>query len=251
MRQLLRVYVDETGDRGIGPKASRFFAFAAVLVTQEEEPWLRDTVEHLRQDLKTPPGKALHWNEHARSYSRRHHVAQPLAVVSGITIIYVIVEKSAIPHGVAIRCDQVVFYNHAASLVVERALLAARDWPGGPRTAVIRFGHVRGFDHSTTRQYFARKALQGESVPWTLLSGGVHFDNQLEWDGLQAADMYAGMLHSACRCDEFGNYEEHHLLAVRHQVHRNPQGSAWGWGFKVLGNNTTIQSLPWWPPEGI
>ena len=95
------------------------------------------------------------------------------------------------------------------------------------------------------------RALQGESVPWTLLSGGVHFDNQLEWDGLQAADMYAGMLQSACRCDEFDNYEEHHLLAVRHQVHRNPQGSAWGWGFKVLGNNTTIQSLPWWPPEGI
>jgi Protein of unknown function (DUF3800) len=247
MRRLLRVYVDETGDRGISAKASPFFAFSAVLVADEDEPHLRAALNQLRTDLSVPAGKALHWNEHAKTYSSRRHITRVLQAVSGIAVVYVIVDKSAIPANAAMRTDQVVFYNYAAGLVLERALLAARDWPDGSRTAVVRFGHVRGFDHCTTQAYFVQKSRQASNVPWLLLSGSVHFDSQANWLGLQAADMYAGMLHAACRPDCFGNYEEHHLLAVRHQLRRNPTGSSWGWGFKVLGTPATFRRLPWWP----
>jgi hypothetical protein len=59
------------------------------------------------------------------------------------------------------------------------------------------------------------------------------------------------MLNVAVRPDEFGGYEQAHLLQVRHQIRRDGNGRAWGWGFKVLGNSATFTSLPWWPAGGI
>ncbi len=66
-------------------------------------------------------------------------------LLPGVMVIYVIVEKSAIPARSGLHTDHAIFYNYAAGLVMERILLAARDWPGGSRDAVVRFGHVRHF----------------------------------------------------------------------------------------------------------
>lgn len=76
---LIRAYVDETGDRGHGGVSSPFFAFAAVLVADEDEPGLRAAMSQLRRDLTVPAGKALHWKDHVKTYSRRQHVARTLA----------------------------------------------------------------------------------------------------------------------------------------------------------------------------
>ncbi|HVB41956.1 MAG TPA: DUF3800 domain-containing protein [Streptosporangiaceae bacterium] len=248
---LLRAYVDETGDRGHSARSSPFFAFAAVLIADEDEPPLRAAMSQLRRDLTVPPGKALHWKDHVKTHSRRQHVAHQLSGVAGLRVVYVVVEKAAVPAGSGLHTDHVIFYNYAAGLVMERVLFAARDWPGGSRGVIVRFGHVRGFDHSKTTAYFQLKALQQAAVPWARLRGHVHFDDQATWDGLQAADQYAGILNVALSRDEFGGYNESHLLRVRHQIRRNWSGAAWGWGFKVLGNEVTFTSLPWWPAEGI
>src|SRR5579859_1653067 len=249
---LLRAYVDETGDRGHSRKSSSFFAFAAVLVADEDEGDLRATMSRLRRDLDVPPGKAMHWNQHVKTFKRRQHVSTQLAATPGVTVVYVIVEKSAIPVGSGMHSDHVVFYNYAAGMVMERLLLAARDWRGGSRNVLARFGHVRGFDHTTTTQYFQRKAATGPAwVPWNRLHGNVQFSDQGAWDGLQAADQYAGMLNVAVTADEFGGYQEAHLMRVRHQLRRDPRGRCRGWGFKVLGNEATFTSLSWWPPEGL
>jgi Protein of unknown function (DUF3800) len=248
---LLRAYIDETGDRGHSARSSPFFAFAAVLIADEDEPGLRAVMSQLRRDLTVPPGKALHWKDHVKTHSRRQHVARQLAGVAGLRVVYVVVEKAAVPAGSGLHTDHVIFYNYAAGLMMERLLFAARDWTGGPRDAVVRFGHVLGFDHGTTEAYFRLKAAQQGGVPWGGLHGRVHFDDQAAWDGLQAADQYAGILNVALRRDEFGGYDESHLLCVRHQIRRNWSGEAWGWGFKVLGNEVTFTSLPWWPAGGI
>jgi hypothetical protein len=250
---LLRAYVDETGDRGHTGKSSPFFAFAAVVVADEGEPSLRAAMSQLRRDLKVPTGKALHWQDHVKTHSRRQYVSRVLAGVPGLMIVYVVVEKAAIPISSGMYGDQVLFYNYAACLTMERLLLAARDWPGGTRDVIVRFGHVRGFDHSKTTQYFNLKRATASAawVPWTRLHGAVHFDDQAKWDGLQAADQYAGMLNAAIRPDDFGGYEEAHLLRIRHQIRRNSAGKAMGYGFKVLGNEATFTSLPWWPATGI
>jgi hypothetical protein len=248
---LLRAYIDETGDRGHTARSSRFFAFAAVLVSDEDEDGLRAAMSRLRHDLKVPPGKALHWKDHVKTFSRRQHVATVLSAVPEVRVAYVIVEKAAIPAGSGLHTDHVIFYNYAACLVMERILLAARDWPGGTREAVARFGHVKGFNHTTTKSYFRQKAAAPGWVPWNRLHGDVHFDDQAQWDGLQAADQYAGMLNVALNPDEFGGYEEAHLLRVRHQLRRDSGGRACGWGFKVLGDAASFTSLPWWPTTGL
>jgi hypothetical protein len=251
-RPLLRAYVDETGDRGHTGGSSPFFAFAAVVVADEDEPGLRAAMSQLRRDFKVPAGKALHWKDHVKTYTRRQHASRVLAQVPGLVIIYVVVEKAAIPVGSGIYGDHVLFYNFAACLTMERLLLAARDWPAGTRDVIVRFGHVRGFDHSRTTRYFNLKCTTDAWIPWSRLHGVVHFDDQAKWDGLQAADQYAGMLNAAIRTDEFGGYEESHLLRIRHQLRRSsPGGKAWGYGFKVLGNTATFTSLPWWPSAGL
>ncbi|MGA4958578.1 DUF3800 domain-containing protein [Streptomyces lavendulocolor] len=251
-RGLLRAYIDETGDRGIQPSSSPFFAFAAVVVADEAEPGLRAVMSSLRRDLKVPTGKALHWNQHVKTHARRQHVAGSMAQLSDMQLIYVIVEKAAIPASAEMRRDHAIFYNYAAGIVMERILLTAGNWPGGARNVVTRFGHVRGFNHRKTESYFQIKEAQAPSwVPWRLISGRVHFDDQAAWDGLQAADQYAGMLWAALRQDEFGGYDEAHLLRVRHLIRRDAQGRSRNYGFKILGNEATFTSLPWWPAEGL
>ena len=92
---LLRAYIDETGDRGHSGKSSAFFAFAAVLVADEDEGDLRAVMPKLRRNLSVPAGKALHWNQYVKTFSRRQHVATELATTPGVTIIYVIVRRDS------------------------------------------------------------------------------------------------------------------------------------------------------------
>jgi hypothetical protein len=249
---LLRAYVDETGDRGTSAGSSSFFAFAAVLVADEDEAPMRAAVSQLRRDLTVPMGKPLHWKDHVKTFPRRQHVTRTLIAVPNLMVVYVLVEKSAIPASALMRRDQAVFYNFAAAMVLERALLAGQDWPGGPRQVVIRFGHVRGFNHQTTRDYFDLRIASNDPdwVPWHLLSGPAHFNDQAQWDGLQAADQFAGMLSAAIRKDAFGNYEPYHLLAARPLI-RSHRGHVLRYGFKFLGNPTTLSNFPWWADADI
>lgn len=247
-RSILRAYVDETGDRGSNGKSSDFFAFACVLIAHEDEDPLRATVSQLRRDLTVPVGKALHWKDHVKTFSRRQHVTSLLTAIPNIRLIYVLVEKSAIPASALMRSDQTIFYNFAAAMVLERALLAARDWPRGTRDLDLRFGHVRGFDHVQTNEYFDLRIDRNDPhwVPWHLLRGRARFSDQENWDGLQAADQFAGMLNAATRQDQFGNYEPQHFIRAAALIRRRTSGSAWGSGFKLLGNKATVQAFPWW-----
>lgn len=251
-RPLIRAYVDETGDRGCSGNSSPYFAFAAVAIADEDDGLLRAAVSALRRDLKVPIGRPLHWKDHAKVYPRRQHVATTLAAIPRIAVNYVVVEKAAIPAAAMMRGDQEIFYNYAAGIMMERLLLTAKFWPGGSRDVLVRFGHVRGFNHGTTVSYFRIKKTQAPGwIPWSHLRGSVLFDGMGNWDGLQAADQYAGILSAALRADAFGGYEEHHLMTIRHQIRRESNGRSWGYGFKWLGNAATIQSLPWWPHDGL
>ncbi|GAA5143257.1 hypothetical protein GCM10023340_08240 [Nocardioides marinquilinus] len=249
---LLRAYIDETGDRGVSGKSSPYFAFACVLVGDEDEAPMRAALSQLRRDLNVPVGRPLHWKDHVKTFSRRQHVTDVLTAVPRIRLNYVVVEKAAIPAGAGMRTDQAVFYNFAAALCMERILLAAGGWPGGQRDVVVRFGHVRGFNHQTTRDYLDHRARRQDPswVPWRLRRGDVHFNDQTSFDGLQCADAFAGMLSAALRPDQFGNYEPHHLVRTRPLI-REYRGRCWGTGFKWLGNEATIRGMPWWPEMNI
>lgn len=248
--KLLRAYIDETGDRGMSGRASDYFAFAAVVVADEDEGPMRAAMSQLRRDFNTPSRKPLHWKDHVKTFARRQRVAATLATLP-LTLNYVAVEKSAIPASANMRGDQAKFYNFAAGIVMERVLLTARDWHGGRRDVIVTFGHVRGFNHQETRDYFdIKKSRDPGWLAWSRLRR-VSFDAQSHWDGLQAADQYAGMFSAAICPDQWGGHEHQHLLTIRHQIRRNKQGTSDGFGFKWLGNPGTVTALPWWPPQGL
>ena len=247
---IVYAYVDETGDRGTAARSSRFFAMAGVAVGSEHLHLMRDEMAAIKTALRVPPNKGLHWSEHAKSFARRQYVSERLGGLP-MVVNYVVFEKAAIPTGSGIFGDHVLFYNYAAGLTMERLLLTARDWTGGPRPVKVQFAHVKGFDHTDTLAYFGIKRVKDVSwMPWHLLHGAVSFDGAGSFDGLQVADAYAGLLKAAIVADELGGYEEHHLLRVRQQIRRY-RGTTWGGGFKVMALPNCMQSLPWWPPTGL
>ena len=150
-RRILRAYVDETGDRGSSGKSSDFFAFACALIADEDEDPLRAAVSQLRRDLKVPVGKALHWKDHVKTFSRRQHVTSLLTAVPNMRLIYVLVDKSAIPASASMRPDQAIFYNFAAAFILERALLAATQRNIGQKALAISFCDLVKFEGSTMR----------------------------------------------------------------------------------------------------
>jgi hypothetical protein len=244
-QELLYAYVDETGDRGVSAKSSPFFAMAGLVMTAEDDPEMRAAVEHCRRKLDLPGGKALHWKDHVKTYARRQLVARTLARVPGACVNYVIIEKAAIHSTAGMYRDHTIFYNYVAGLMIERFLFTADTWPGGPREIIVRFGHVKGFGtHADTRAYLSDKRKNPNGTPWHLLRK-VEFPSVSEYDGLQAADQYGGLLKVAIVPDEYDGYEEHHLLSIRHQI-RQRNGGAWGAGFKVMALPGTMDRLPWW-----
>jgi hypothetical protein len=92
-RPLVRAYVDETGDRGLSARSSRYFGMVAVVVADEDDSGLRRAVAHCRQRLSVPGGKPLHWTEHVKRFPRRQFVATRLAAVPGVVLNLVLVEK--------------------------------------------------------------------------------------------------------------------------------------------------------------
>ncbi len=250
-RKQVWAFVDETGDRGTGPKSSRFFAMAAVLIAEEDYPSLSEAIIAAKQTLGVPAQIPLHWKEHVKVFPRRQFVTgllQPL----NLKVNYVIFEKESIPLGAGIRSDPVSFYNYAAGITMERLLLAAGNWPGGARDLKVDFGHVRGFDHSQTSSYFVlKKAMNQGPANWNFLAATPKFLSMSINSGLQAADQYAGMLSAALNPDKFGGYEHQHLFAVRGQIRRSGIGVALNYGFKALTLPTTMTDYPWWPVNGI
>ncbi|MFD7155916.1 DUF3800 domain-containing protein [Kribbella sp. NPDC059898] len=241
-RPLVRAYVDETGDRGLSARASRYFGMVAVVVADEDDALLRRAIADCRRRLSVPPGKPLHWTEHVKRFPRRQFVAGQLSVVPGVVLNVVLVEKAAVAQDIS---NQVAFYNFVAGVLLQQVLESADEWPGGRRDLVITFGHVRGFDHAETLAWFEKlRAQPTTQVSWELLRGKPSFLGPGQLDGLQAADQYCGMLRAALEADEYGGFEEHHLVAVRHQIRRPG-------GFEALVLPETPAAYRWWPPDGF
>lgn len=251
-RKKALAFVDETGDRGTGPNASRFFSMAGVVVAEEDYAALSAAIIGIKARFGVEKAKPLHWKDHVKTFDRRQFVTRELSSIPGLIVNYVIFEKAAIPHTAGMRSDQSTFYNYTAGLMMERLLLTGQYWPGQTRDVRVSFGHVRGFDHDKTLDYFRIKKEQGQGpARWSLLEGTPRFLAMSTNSGMQAADQYAGMLSAAMNVDRFGGYEAQHLLSIKPQIRRSSSGSSAGYGFKTMTQQVTLQSYPWWPAGGL
>ncbi|WP_231648038.1 hypothetical protein, partial [Saccharothrix sp. NRRL B-16348] len=149
--------------------------------------------------------------------------------------------------------DIVKTYNYASRLLFERIALIARDWPGGTRRAITKVAHVRGHDHAATTTYITTTCPATWSpvpVPWSLVTSNIEVAGTGAYDGLQAADVYAGMLNAAIAPDAYGNCSPDYLLECAHQIRRGPAGQVLNFGIKVLGDQSIITGQSWWPLPG-
>jgi Protein of unknown function (DUF3800) len=193
---LVRVYVDETGDRGLPHgNASPIFGMSAVLVDEATEILACAALRQLRADFSTPSGRPLSWKADLKSHDRRMHAASLLSAIPGLKVVHVVADKSQLRDG-TYRDDVTLFYNVVAYATLQRVLWAARAWPGGARRTEIRFGHVRKHDHTDTHRYFQIKQSQDRRVPLALISD-LSWVNADRYEMSQAADVYAGFLKSA------------------------------------------------------
>lgn len=243
----LNVYVDETGDRGFSAKSSPFFAMTALMVPGEDDREVRFTAAGLRSLVNTT--KPLHWVDHfkAKHGDRRRFAAAKLAQMVSSRVVHVITPKTAVAPDAGVR-DGVRFYNFSTRLLLERVAHAAERWPGGPRLAIVRLGYVKGMDHTATAAYLSR-VRQGQcgfsDVPWQHIRWAPTWCDTT-WDGIQLADIHAGLLNIALSGKPSDDACAENLLLCRRQLYRN--GSrVLGWGVKVYRDPAFVTARSWWP----
>lgn len=242
----LNVYVDETGDRGFSAKSSEFFAMTALLVPGEDDREVRFTAAGLRALVNTT--KPLHWVDHfkAKHGDRRRFAAKKLAQMVSSRVVHVITPKAAVAVDAGVR-DGVRFYNFTTRLLLERVAHAAQHWPGGPRLAIVRLGYVKGMDHAATESYLDRvRHIQGgfSGVPWQHIRWAPHWCDTT-WDGIQLADIHAGLLNVALSGKPSDDDCAQNLLLCRRQLYRN-KSQVLGWGVKVYRDQAFVTGRSWW-----
>ncbi|MFD7201285.1 DUF3800 domain-containing protein [Streptomyces sp. NPDC059893] len=248
----LRVYVDETGDRGA--LGSPFFAMTA-LVVPDEEDWnvrvvaagLRAMIHASRPETMTP----LHWVDHFKRKhpERRERAARTLSLMPSVKVIHVIVPKrNVVPTGGMTQGTR--FYNYTTRLLLERVAYCAATWEGGPRLAIPYLGTVKGVDHTDTASYLTRvrNGLGGETwgVPWQYIKWPPKWTGT-DRDGIQLAGIHAGILNVALSGGDKDEDCAQNLLLCKHQLYRSPGGSLMGYGVKVWGSCMFLVNRCWYP----
>lgn len=254
----LHVYVDETGDRGFSDRSrqqSPFFAMSALLVPQEEEWQVKVAAGGLRALIHgvqpQTAMKPLHWVEHFRAKhpERRRRAAQTLANMSDVKVIHVITHKDSVEQDAGMRKSKELFYNYTTRLLLERVAYAARGWPEGKRLAIVRLGTVKHMDHTSTLQHLTRVRdglCDNYGVPWTYIKWPPIWEST-QRDGIQLADVHAGLLETALSGHPDDWDCARNLLLCRHQLRRVPGRGALGYGLKIVGKKGFVTGRIWYP----
>ena len=246
----LELYVDETGDTGFN--ASPYFAMTGILVPGTSTDHLRTVVNGLKLEFGLGKDDPLHWVEHLppKRRDRREMATIMLAGVPDLTVIHIVANKATMTRDMGMAQSGAIFYNYMARLLLERALLEANSRPNGRHVVVPRFGHVKGMNVSEAQDYLDSYRLGIRNspwrTPWGLMQGKAKWHRSRDYVGIQAADIYAGVL--GCALDADFDDEDSALLLKRqaHQIRRSSSGVAMGYGFKALGDEHFLTERSWW-----
>ncbi len=182
---LLRVYVDETGDRGMKAASSEYFAFAAVICRDSNRRRLLGELDRLVADLRKPPNQVLHWSRNLKDHADRRLATARFGALP-VRTIYVIVPKSSIRPGSYLASSSEAYYNYAARLLLERVGMFTRRQESRLRAsgemtrlrAKVTFGRVKGFDPTVLRDYISKLRRTTRSHSWEHLTPQLAVDDQ-------------------------------------------------------------------------
>lgn len=233
---LYRVYVDESGDRGLSAKSDKHFVVSAVIVADSDESLVRSELGATRGALGRAPGHVLHFRK--LSHSQRLKSVQDLATFSIATTTNVIVHKDLLgqpmPAGnMAYIAKPDPMYLWALRLLLERISWFC-DEHGGE--AIVTFAHVRHFQARKLHDY--RRALEltsGVQIRWPVFDRHpfrIASPNHVEL--LQAADIAASAVFKAVEPDDYGNREPRYLAELTPVLYRRGTANVTSYGLKVF-----------------
>ena len=252
---LLRAFVDETGDRGMRATSSPYFAFAALLVRDDNMLQLHAGLDGLVESLRKPPGHVLHWAQNIKDHADRRLAAQTLGALP-VRLQYVVVPKTSVRPGSLLAKSTEGYYNYAARLLLERIGLFTRrierNAGGGVEARCkVTFGQVKGFNPTVLRDYVDKVRRTSNDACWKYLTPTINVDGQKGTRALQWADIGAGALDSAIKGNRHGMYETSYLAEIAKLIDRSPSQAVLDYGLKILGDNRMVTDLPWWPAYGL
>ena len=245
MGTLYRVWVDETGDRGISPKASPFFGFAAVVTRAEYMPQMQAAKVAINRDLERDDGVELHWSKNLRSHEKRMTAAEALGGLNA-RVIYSVLEKATMPKDAHLT-NRDAMYNYALRFLLERISWLVDDHSG---VAAVMLASVEGLPGSVPRGYVEklRRMGSGTQIRWHALRPKVEIEQASRRDGLQMADIAAGALDRAMRLTSVAPHriEPAYLNAMSDRIWTRGPGKMGSYGLKALPSDLWGR-FEWWP----
>jgi Protein of unknown function (DUF3800) len=244
-KDLYRVYVDETGDRGWGGRASPIFVASAVIVENGEVKQLTDALDAINSTLGKPLGTVLHWAENVKEHSQRKVVARELATTPAVITNAVVMKQPLMGSGSGLS-SATTMYNYVVRRLLERITWYLRDRGA---EGIITFAHVRRFPYQRLNSYLQLLRSQPTEIRWsTIRSGKVRIDQPNRVRGLQVADLTAGAVGSALRPDRYGDFEPSYLQTILPRLYIRRGGSVTSYGMNIIGPQGCMQAAyPWWP----
>jgi hypothetical protein len=239
------VWVDETGDRGLGRRSSDIFVLSAVMARENDAATLGAGIDAINTTLGRPPGATLHWAENVKDHAQRKMVARTLGSLP-MAITTVIVMKRALPSRRRLD-DTTAMYNYAVRRLLERVSWYLTDRGG---QANLTFAHVRRFPYEELEAYLTHLRERGDAteIRWPAFTASPAIDRPERTRGLQLADLVAGCLWAALQADRYGDYETAYLRELLPLVYVRGSGDVASYGMNVIGVRGCMDVYPWWRP---
>jgi hypothetical protein len=241
-RELYRVCVDETGDRGWGGRASPIFVMTAVIARDADVPALKTLRDGICTSLGKPVATVLHWADNVKEHSQRKHVSRQIGGAP-LTLTNVIVMKKPLMGSGTALSDATTMYNYALRRLLERITWYVDDRGG---EAIITFAHVKRFPYERLQDYLRVLQTSGTEIRWHAIRGKVRIDQPNRVQPLQLADLAAGGLASALRPDRFGDYELSYLRELLPRIYIRGRGAVTSYGMNIVGPPGCMNVYPWW-----
>jgi hypothetical protein len=224
---MYRVYVDESGDRGMRPESSEYFVVAALIVKDECDAALRRELATIRAELHRSPDTLLHFRK--MGHPAKVKVTRDLGSSGNVAAITsVIICKRHLDRAPFISTADPM-YLFALRMLWERISWYVRDH--GNRKAKVTFAQIRHFKIDKINAYRTRLERMETHMHWPSFEGHPFTMRGVEEvELLQLADSVASAVAAAIEPNNFGDVEDRYLrnLAPKSYRYRNSPLSTYG-----------------------
>lgn len=206
------IYIDESGDLGIG-RGTRWFVLSAVVIDADNESEMRNIISSIKQRLNI---HEIHFRN-LRGFDQKSYVVNELAN-GKFDLINVIIDTSQLN----IRCDtpsdnpSIVTYNFACRLLLERVSWLLRDTG---RTGKIILSS-RGTNRDRELIDYINKLLSFKNNEITNKFTNIQSKPANSWDMLQLVDVCATSMFYRFEPNQYGFITPCYSLRLKEKLYQ-------------------------------